>query len=115
GRAGQVTELAIRKGGSGKKKTNNHPQPIGIRAGPDGALWFAEWGDSKIGRLVPPPLGPGVPGQANCVDQSIAFLVQQDGGGSIDAAAAALNFASVAVLQNAFNSIIIKERPVLAV
>jgi len=101
---GQVTEFAIGKGGGGKKNTNNQPQPTGITQGPDGNLWFAEWGDSKIGRLVPPPLGPGVAGQANCVDQNIAFIAQQDGGGSIDAAAAALGFASVADLQAAVTS-----------
>ena len=105
---GQVTEFAIGKGGGGKKNTNNQPQPTGITQGPDGNLWFAEWGDSKIGRLVPPPLGPGVAGQANCVDQNIAFIAQQDGGGSIDAAAAALNSASVADLQNAVNSLCTK-------
>jgi hypothetical protein len=56
---------------------------------------------NKIGRLVPLNV-PGVPGQANCVSQSRSFLAQQDGG--IDAAAAALKFASVADLQDAVKS-----------
>jgi uncharacterized repeat protein (TIGR03803 family) len=44
----------------------------------------------------------GVPGQANCVGQSISFLAHTHGG--IAAAAADLNFASVMDLQNAVKS-----------
>jgi hypothetical protein len=44
----------------------------------------------------------GVPGQANCVGQSIAFLANSHGG--IAAAAADLKFASVTDLQNAVKS-----------
>jgi hypothetical protein len=46
---------------------------------------------------------PGVPGTPTCVGQTLSFLVQNDGG-SLAAAAKALNFASVKDLQSAVNS-----------
>jgi virginiamycin B lyase len=43
GHAQTITEFAIPTSGS---------QPVGIVAGPDGALWFAEGNGSKIGRIT---------------------------------------------------------------
>ncbi len=45
------------------------------------------------------PIFPGTPGKANCYGQSVSALAQQYGG--LAAAAAALGYSSVQVLQNA--------------
>jgi hypothetical protein len=80
--------------------TNN---PFDITAGPDEAMWFTVQNGNKIGRLdVLAFLFPGVPGNPNCVGQTMSFLALKDGG--IVAAAAALNFASVTDLANAVQS-----------
>jgi hypothetical protein len=49
--------------------------------------------------IQPPPKFAGTPGFSNCLGQSVSALVLQDGG--LNAAAAALGFASVGTLQNA--------------
>jgi len=51
--AGVITEFPVPTPGGG---------PIGITAGPDGALWFTEFDGQKIGRLQ---LLAGTPGGAN--------------------------------------------------
>jgi virginiamycin B lyase len=40
---GRVTEFAIHEGS----------RPHAIVTGPDGALWFTQWGNNHIGRLTP--------------------------------------------------------------
>jgi YVTN family beta-propeller protein len=49
--------------------------------------------------IQPAPRFAGTPGEANCYGRSVSALVLQDGG--LNAAAAALGFASVGALQNA--------------
>jgi YVTN family beta-propeller protein len=49
--------------------------------------------------IQPPPRFAGTPGYSNCYGQSVSALAKQFGG--LNAAAAALGFSSVAVLQNA--------------
>ena len=49
--------------------------------------------------IQPAPRFAGTPGKANCFGQSVAALASQFGG--LNAAAAALGFTSVGVLQNA--------------
>ncbi|HEY2539134.1 MAG TPA: hypothetical protein VGI28_06495 [Stellaceae bacterium] len=48
--------------------------------------------------FVPPPVFAGTPGKLNCFGKSVSALAQQYGG--LHAAAAALGYSSVQVLQN---------------
>ena len=68
----------------------------------DGGTGCSGSGCGTVFKLQLPAIFQGVPGQANCVGQSISFLAKTHGG--IAAAAAALQFASVQDFQNAITS-----------
>jgi len=56
--------------------------PIGVAEGPDGAVWFAENGANKIGRLdvqsVRQPVGPGVRAADSADPASVEAVVDPD-------------------------------------
>jgi uncharacterized repeat protein (TIGR03803 family) len=84
--------------------TTDGANPVaGLIADASGALYGTTTsggnGYGTVFKLTLPARFAGIPGQANCVGQSVSYLANTYGG--ISAAAAALGYANVQALRNA--------------